>query len=358
MIKLKLMLLDKDENYIKRIVSGFNIRYNDKFEIYSFTKPETAMTNLRTNHIDVFLASKDFKIDETQIPRGCAFAYLVENTAIETVFNQRAIGKYQKADSFYKAIISLHSETAGHMVGYKVKDGDLAQIIAFAPSGGGSGSSSMAAACAIKLAREEKKVLYLNLEHFGDTSLYFKGEGQATLTDIIYSIKSKKTNMALWLEAAVRYDTRYKVNFYEACNIPLDIQEISEEDISQLLAGLQASASYDYIIIDIDSLLNEVNLSILNHSGTIIYVSDGSEVSNIKLNKIWNTLEIIEKQKELSLIAKTSIIYNKFSKSTSKTIGNLPIKELGGAPRYENANVETIINQLASMDLFDKIQMS
>lgn len=39
-MKIKLALLDNDQNYLNRIVSVFNIRYADKLEIYSFTKIE------------------------------------------------------------------------------------------------------------------------------------------------------------------------------------------------------------------------------------------------------------------------------------------------------------------------------
>ena len=36
-MKIKLALLDSDQNYLNRIVTAFNIKYADKLEIYSFT---------------------------------------------------------------------------------------------------------------------------------------------------------------------------------------------------------------------------------------------------------------------------------------------------------------------------------
>ena len=42
-MKIKLALLDSDQNYLNRIVTAFNIKYADKLEIYSFTKLESAM---------------------------------------------------------------------------------------------------------------------------------------------------------------------------------------------------------------------------------------------------------------------------------------------------------------------------
>lgn len=52
-MKIKLALLDSDQNYLNRIVTAFNIKYADKLEIYSFTKLESAMAALEPSRIDV-----------------------------------------------------------------------------------------------------------------------------------------------------------------------------------------------------------------------------------------------------------------------------------------------------------------
>lgn len=39
-MKIKLAIIEKDKNYLNRIISVFNTKYSDKFEIYSFTEIE------------------------------------------------------------------------------------------------------------------------------------------------------------------------------------------------------------------------------------------------------------------------------------------------------------------------------
>ena len=56
-MKIKLALLDSDQNYLNRIVTAFNIKYADKLEIYSFTKLESAMAALEPSRSDVLVAS-------------------------------------------------------------------------------------------------------------------------------------------------------------------------------------------------------------------------------------------------------------------------------------------------------------
>lgn len=75
-------------------------------------------------------------------------------------------------------------------------------------AGGGVGSSSLAAACALNFAARGRSVLYLNLEKFGGSSQFFSGEGQFDMSDVVLSLKSRKANLALKLESYVRRDPR------------------------------------------------------------------------------------------------------------------------------------------------------
>ena len=129
-MKIKLALLESDQNYLNRIVSAFNTKYSDKLEIYSFTKVESAIPALESSRIDVFVASDAFDIDITVLPKRCGFAYFVDSSDVDSVNNQRAICKFQKADLIYRQILSIYSENAGSVSGMKFGD-DSCKVIAF-----------------------------------------------------------------------------------------------------------------------------------------------------------------------------------------------------------------------------------
>ena len=84
-MKIKLALLDSDQNYLNRIVTAFNIKYADKLEIYSFTKLESAMAALEPSRIDVLVASDTFVVESSALPKRCQLAYFVES-AVKTFF--------------------------------------------------------------------------------------------------------------------------------------------------------------------------------------------------------------------------------------------------------------------------------
>jgi hypothetical protein len=90
-MKIKLAILDNDQNYLMRLVSVFNTKYADKVQIYSFTNPQIALSSLDTSRVDVFVSSDAFDIDVAEIPKRCGFAYFADSPDIDSIKDQRAI---------------------------------------------------------------------------------------------------------------------------------------------------------------------------------------------------------------------------------------------------------------------------
>ena len=352
-MKIKLAILEKDTSYLKRIIAVLSTKYSDKFEIYSFTNETAVYSALETTKIDVFISNDFFNIDVNRIPKRCGFAYLVDSMDIESYNNQRAICKFQKVDLIYKQILSIYSENAGNVSGIKIGD-EVTSIIAFESVSGGCGASTMAASCAVHYAAQGKRVLFLSLEKFGSANSFFSAEGQFDMSDIIYALKSKKANLALKLESCVKQDPR-GVYFYSESKVALDMLELSSNDIIRLLSELRLTGSYDVIILDVDFSINKDYLEILKQTHSIVWVGDGSEISNSKICRAYNALCIIDQSSDSSIIDRIEIIYNKFSNKTCKMIDNLGLKNIGGCPRFEHATTAMIIGQLATKEMFDKI---
>ena len=352
-MKIKLAILEKDQSYLQRFISVFSTKYADKFQIYSFTDEEVAYSTLNDTKIDVIVASDVFEIDIKRVPRRCGFAYLVDSLDVETVNNQRAVCKFQKVDLIYKQILSIYSENAGNVAGLKLGD-DTAQIVAFESVSGGCGGSTIAAACALHFAAQGKKTLYLNLEKFGSADSFFSAEGQFDMSDIIYALKSKKANLALKLDSCVKQDPR-GVYFYSQSKIALDMLELKVDDIIRLISEIRLTGSYNVIILDLDFSFDADMLKILRQTHSIIWVGDGSEISNSKLIRAYSALSIIEQNEDVPILNRISLIYNKFSNKTSKALDDLGIKTIGGNPRFEHATTAMVIGQIAPKEMFEKI---
>ena len=352
-MKIRLAILEQDSTYLKRIVATFNIKYADKLELYTFTEMEPMLAELKNSRIDVLLSTERFEIDVNALPDRCSLAYLVEEQGVDSYRNQPAICKYQKADLIYKQILGLYAENAADITGFSI-EGNSCRVISFISVGGGCGSSTVSVACARRMAAKGKRVLYLNLEKFGDTDLYFQGEGQADFSDIIYALRNQRANLKLKLESSIRQDAS-GVFFFASAKIALDVTELKVEDINRLVMETGNSGLYDYIVIDADFGLDKLSLAIWRGANHVILVADGEEASNRKIQRMYQSLQILEKKDEGLRLSKLAVFYNKFSNKTGNKLSGIDVLELGGGPRYEHATVDMVVEQLAQNELWDRV---
>ncbi len=353
-MKIKLAILDRDPGYLERFASAFNAYYWDKLEIYSFTQLDKALSELKEARIDVFLADEFFEIDLDKIPERCGFAYFVDDPLVASLRDQPAISKFQKADNIYKQILSVYAEKSSDITGFKSDGTSSALISVFASPAGGVGSSTMAAAYALTLARAGHRVLYMNLELFGRSDVFFTGQGQETLSDVLFVLKSGKLNLPMKLESAVR-ESADGVFFFESPPIALDVQELTEEDLKRLLKELRIGGHYDHIVLDMDFALDGRMLHAFREAYAIVLVSDGMAIANTKMVRAFEALRMIDEHRDLRILSKLYLVYNKFSNKVSQAVEGIDLRLLGGAPRYAHATQREVVEQLVSMNLFQQI---
>ena len=353
-MKIKLAILENDQSYLNRIVVAFSTKYSDKFQIYSFTNPEMAFSVLESEKIDVLIASDSFDVDVSLLPKRCAFAYFVDAKDVDTHNDQTAISKFQKADMIYKQILSLYSENAGNANGLRMHDNGC-EIIAFTSPSGGVGTSTMAAACARHFAAKGKRTMYLSFEPFGSSDVFFSGEGQFNMSDIIFALKSKKANLTMKLESCVKQDAS-GVFFFSQTNVALDMLELKTEEKIRLIEEIKITDSYDCIVVDIGFGLSKDFTDIYKLAHGIVFVGDGSECSNMKIFRAFNALRTMEEGAEETIANRIVLLYNKFSNKTSKALTDVDIRNIGGAPRYEHATIAQVLEHLSQLSEFDKIE--
>lgn len=352
-MKIKLAILEKDASYLNRFIAVFSTKYADKMEIYSFTDKEVAIPALESNRINVFIASDVYEIDVNELPKRCSFAYLVDSPDVEMVNEQRAICKFQKLDLIYKQILSVYSENAGNISDLKIGD-ETTKVIAFASPSGGVGCSSVAAACALYFAAQGKKTLYLNLERFGSADRFFAAEGQFDMSDVIFAVKSKKANLPLKLESCVKQDPR-GVYFYSETQNAMDMLELKNDECVYLISELKISGTYEYIILDLDFMMGKDMLSLYHQTHAMVWVGDGSDISNGKIKRAYEALSMVEANSDMPLTSRMCLLYNRFSSKTSSVLEGVEIKNIGGIKKFEHATTQQVITQQSNMDVFEKI---
>ncbi len=342
-MKIKLAMLEADSAYLHRVVNMFNTKFADELEIYSFTDVIGAMDCLEEKKIDVFLASEGFRIDFNHIPKRCGFAYLVDSLDINSIDGKKAICKFQKGELIYKQIMSIYSEHVPNITGMPVNENGAMKTIVFCSPCGGVGTSTAAAAAAIALTNAGHRVLYLNCEIYGDADMFFSCDGQFDFSDVIYAVKSNKTNRAMKLQSTIKQDPT-GVYFYSSVRIPLDMMEMGLEDYQVLQNELKMLGCYDYVILDMPFPRKQKDFDLFNLCNSIVIVTDSGDVNRAKMNKAYTGLQVLDSQAEFSVLPRIWVLHNKvgtneFFQSELRSLGTIPI--------YQSISANQMARQLS-----------
>jgi len=352
-MKIKVAIVDIDENYKSRLLKNLQLKYPDKLELYIFSDMAHLYSSLQKEIMDIVLIDSKLELDKEQIPHGTVAAYLCDMVEIEEYNNTAAICKYQKIETIYKQIIGLYAENISNI---KIKSsGSAARIVLFFSAQGGSGVSSVAAAYALNCARRGKQVCYLNLEPLGKPDIYFSGDGSMSFSDVIYALKSRKNNLVMKLESAVKTDAS-GVDFFDTCKNAYDMMELKDEELGRLLRGITQVKEYEEIILDISGDLNHQSFMLMsNYADKVVCVTDGSRTGNGKFFRFCEVLRVMEQREEKNILGKMVLLYNRFSSKGSSQMMETPVPVLGGIPRYTGVDERELIGQIAGMDILKQI---
>lgn len=353
-MKIKVAIIDKNSEYLKRIMKVAENNYSEKLQIFGFTDVDIAIEGIKVNKVDIVLVDIDEEIDFKDLPRRCAYAYFTDSIDIKTYKDIKCICKFQKVEYLYKDLLAIYADKAASSDEQIGNSNFNSKIISFFPVSGGIGASTVASAYARNRAAKGIKTLYINLEKNSNIDITFQGTGNGNLSDILYSIKSKKSNIRLKLESNVKI-TDEGIYFYDSCNTAYDLAELTKDEIKEFFSMLASSELFDVVVIDAGLEFNYITEEILKVSKKIVLIGDGSEVSNAKFFKTVAALSIIEEQLDVNVFSKIVMLFNKFRSKTGKVLEDDRIKVIGGINYYENANYIKIITEISKLAVFDEI---
>lgn len=353
-MRIKVVLLDGDQAYLNRIAGVFLQKYADKIEVCAFSEKEAFEAYVRVNICNIVLCDWRLCVEEELLPESTTLVYLSETAEEDSYKGKRAVGKYQRVSLIYKTILNIVSEKMSN-VAFHDSNPNI-KTIAFISAQGGTGSTTVASAFCVQKAGLGNSVFYLNLEKLGNTSLYLQGSGNAmSMSDVLFNIKSKKNNIIMKMESALQRDVS-GVEFFAPYMNPNDALEMTVDDQEILVKSVANMKEYQYLVVDMDLSLDEKMKQIcVDFATEIVLVGDGTKTSNDKIMKLTEILQIWEEKFHADILGKTYLIYNRFSSTKGIKLEGLPVKMLGGVPRYENADYKQVVNQIAGMEVFGEL---
>lgn len=352
-MKIRLAILENDKLYVERLLSYYGKYYADKLEIYAYSEYGKLENAMESTHFDVLLTTQECVPAEAELPEYMGLLYLVEQNDIEKIKDIPAAGKYQKPETVYRQILAVYSSRTDKTFSKKnIKDKECRLFLVTSPSGG-VGTSTMAVSMSHFFAGQGKKTLYISLEENGAQDMFFDGVNPQGFSDIIYLLKSRKSNIALRAESIVQRASGGAYYFKQCKNI-LDMGELNREDVKSLLREICMLGDYDFVIADMGARFTNSYLYVAECADTILTVCDGTEIGLKKLHQFVEAIEILDSQQQKNLMPRLSLVYNKFSSKTGKLYENARIQVLGGIQKFEGANEKEVVKQIVEKQIFAK----
>ena len=354
-MRIKLVVATADKEYLHRFEAIMQERYRGRLKLSLYTDFDAALEKANEIKADIILADEDIVPDQFTLPRRCILALLVADKGIDSIDGRPAVCKYQSVQALYSDLMEVYSIQA-ESSGVKTSSNAAAQktIITFFPAAGGVGCSTIAAAFALSLAQKGTGVLYLNLEEFGSSDLFFNGEGKGDFSKVIYALEIDNQSSRTRIESSMRQDPS-GVYYYSASPSALDMQDMNAERTDLLFEYLAESNLFEVIVVDMHFGFGSKMMQQMSRSDTVVMVADGSAQCNVKLKRISESLEMLSKENQNLLDCRTVLVYNRFSSKTGRKVENTIFAEAGGVGRIENAAPDELIRIISENPVMNSI---
>lgn len=350
-MKIRIAMIDSDQEYVSRFFKCINDKYSDKIELHIFSKLELFYNNINKIKYEVILLNKQYLGNNNLQQKDNIIIYLVDKLIVNN--NLKFIKKYQRISNIYNEILSFYSEK--FILEVKESKVNLnTNLITFLSYESSSGSSIHALLFSKFLVKSNKKVLMIDLKNIPSISYYIKPDSKFCLSDILYSIKSKNSDILGKIKCSIQSD-KTGIDFISPCKNLLERSEATRDDIEVLICSLIKLKVYDYIVLGINYMVDDVCKYLLDKSNKICLTFQNSELTIHKISQVIDSIKIIQSDINKDYLIKINLIENKCE---NKNIDNCVFKDIniiGKCRFYEKPVYKNMINDLNNMLFYKKL---
>lgn len=276
-MKIQLLIAICESDYGEHLSRVLAERNADIFEVSSCSKPELFEQILSKRGFDVALLDEEMA-DQADLS-GIRLPILIwDGAAIpgERIQKLPRICKFQRISSIASDVALQYSTRCGGKKDFAAGRGNITAV--WSPVGG-VGKTTVALAFAAQKAAKEKRAVYLSLEPFSASPVYFKAQGKSIST----VLEKLDTDVALLVHSMRQEDSGSGILYFDRPQNYDDINILMEEDIRKLLEG--CAANTDELVVDLGSVYNSQVRQVLAMSDKVLLVSDSSVVGRAKCDQ-------------------------------------------------------------------------
>lgn len=354
MASINVLLLTRDSEYSEKLGQYMSRRHTD-IRLSIVDSPENLAQVMAINTFSVILVETEFAETELPMPGKSVLAYLSASDTQDTLNDRKVFCKYQSGETIYRIILDLFSEVSSTSATANASG----SVTAFVGASGGAGTSTLAVSCAKRMAASGVRTLYINLDKFFDSDFLLSGESIGTMSDLLFAVISAErsrnsVNISAKAQALICRDAS-GVYFIKSCNNPFEFNDIDEDRLNSIYTAMLGGFAYDAVVLDVPAHFDIAWKLMLNKASKIFIVTENSPRAATNLTRFVNMLKAYDSH-EPGTLEKSAIIMN-MSRDRNIDWGRevcAGIPFWGGVPKYNDDNVQSIINAVMRLEMWDK----
>ena len=276
-MRIKLLIATADISYAEHLSDTLSEKHAQNFEVRVCTSADRLHDLLAADKFDSALLESDFlnsiPLSAIRLP-----LLLVDEFGFAAANQEglKRINKYQRISSLAGKIMEYFAEVS---VGMSGLGETRARITAVWSPSGGTGKTTVALSYAANRVSAGKQAVYLNLESFSSTPVYFQETG-ASISKLFEKLES---NAQMFQKAIKQLDPGTGIAYFCGPENYDDVNVLSDEDIEHLLKV--CAGDTDELIVDLSSQCDRRTQKILGLADTVLLICDLSVTSQAKLKQ-------------------------------------------------------------------------
>ncbi|WDV46936.1 AAA family ATPase [Clostridiaceae bacterium M8S5] len=334
-----ILLLSTDIDYNEELVKYINDNLDGMFYAVAINNVKDLCSYYYNNTNIVRLLLIQEQLFEEDIKKLNVDKFLITENCLNYETSLQTIYKYQRMDQF---INKLHEYCEKNKTSqYK---NDKAKInVVYSPVGG-VGKTFLSLACSIVLGKSSR-VLYINLEDITSINILLTNNNDRKLSELLYYIKNKKDGLNIKIDDFINTSEENNIDYLVPIDSINDMNDLTPDDMIYILESLFYSKLYDYIFIDLQNKLTNVNLQILNMADNILLPFMQDVVSLIKAKNFIKQVGMISQISNIDILKKVQLIINKYNDKI-----HTPIEFINVHPHKRNIRIPYCENLFNYMD--------
>jgi len=275
-MKIQLLIASAESDYSEYLSDALSAKHADTFVVGLCSSEEKLNRVLSAKRYDIAIVEPAWIPSLNRQNVKLALALMHEHSTLTQLPDGVVmINKYQRISTLVSDILEHFASVAPGFNDFKKGRGQIAAV--WSPTGG-VGKTSVALAYATRCVSNGSSVIYLDLEHFSSTDVYFAREGKS----ISALFEKLASNAELMVKGIRQHDNGSGIDYFSPPENYDDINELTKEDMVTLTKV--CALTNEVVVVDLPSLCDKRTHAILELADIVLLVSDDSKTAMSKLN--------------------------------------------------------------------------